>query len=329
MKTLHINPQIINKIKRGLHKPRILVVGDVMLDRYWFGDVQRISPEAPVAIANIKHIDNRPGGAANVAKNIVSQGGTVTLLSVVGDDQAATELFTQLQNSGIETLLKKDKSISTIVKIRVLALNQQLIRLDFENNPSHEILLEILEQYTQIIPQYDLVILSDYGKGGLLHTVQMIALANKHKIPILIDPKGVDYSKYAGSTLITPNKNELRDAVGAWDSESKLKLKVSKLMKQLNLKHLLLTRSEEGMSLFNDKDVEHYSTVAREIYDVSGAGDTVIATLGLMLANKINIQDAVAIANVAAGIVVAKVGTACVTKQELVSELIKISNINA
>jgi len=318
---MHLSQTVIDKIKSPLDQNRVLVVGDVMLDKYWFGEVQRISPEAPVPIAKIGKTEDRPGGAANVARNIATLGGNATLLSVVGNDGAAVDLENILKQYGINSILKVDETISTIVKLRVLALNQQLIRIDFEEKPSHEILAEVLDTYCTIIDDYDVVILSDYGKGGLTHTSKMVEIANKHNKRILIDPKGSDYSKYTNSTLLTPNKSELRDAVGDWNSEEELQAKALKLKQDLKLEHLLVTRSEEGMSLFSANGVISYPTVAQEVYDVSGAGDTVIATLALMLANDIEIEDAVLLANIAAGIVVGKVGTATLSKTELLDKL--------
>ncbi|MEN9946708.1 MAG: D-glycero-beta-D-manno-heptose-7-phosphate kinase [Pseudomonadota bacterium] len=316
-----LNKQYIDLIKQDLKTTKVLVVGDVMLDRYWFGDVKRISPEAPVPIAKINKIEDRPGGAANVARNIASLGGNVSLLSVVGNDEPAQTLERLLQQEGVNTLLKIDSNINTIVKLRVLAKHQQLIRIDFEELPSHEILTAVLSQYEQIIDQYEVVILSDYGKGGLSHTQKMIEIAKQHGKKILVDPKGSDYSKYQNATIITPNRSEMQDAVGNWSNEDELMQKANKLKQDLNLTYLLVTRSEEGMTLFAQNSF-HYPTLAQEVYDVSGAGDTVIATLGLMLANHIPIQDAVQLANLAAGIVVAKLGTATVRKEELIKHLI-------
>ena len=315
----------INKIKAKLNNQRVLVVGDVMLDRYWFSEVTRISPEAPVPIARINKTEVRPGGAANVARNIASLGGNVTLLSVVGNDEAAHDIETILTKAGVTHILRRDKSIDTIVKLRVLARNQQLIRIDFEKTPSHEILLEILNDYENMIDDFDVVVLSDYGKGGLIHTMKMIELAKKHNKPILVDPKGSDYTKYSGATIITPNKSELRDATGDWSNEEELTTKALKLKQEMNLTYLLVTRSEDGMTIFTDTDTTTYPTVAQEVFDVSGAGDTVIATLALMLANNIDIHQAVQIANIAAGIVVGKIGTATVNKQELLLAIKSIS----
>lgn len=318
-----LNNTHLEFIKNNLKNNKVLVVGDVMLDRYWFGDVNRISPEAPVPIAKINKIEDRPGGAANVARNIASLGGDVTLLSVVGTDEPALVLQKLLNQENVKTLFKQDETISTIVKLRVLAKHQQLLRIDFEEKPSHEILAEILDKYTEIIQNYDTVILSDYGKGGLTHTTKMIEIANNQQKKVLIDPKGSDYSKYAGATLLTPNRSEMRDAVGNWNNEQELQSKAKQLISELNLSYLLVTRSEEGMTLFTHENAYNYPTFAQEVFDVSGAGDTVIATLGLMLANGADIADAVMIANFAAGIVVAKLGTATVTQEELINHLTK------
>lgn len=318
---MQLSPDVVHHIQTNLYAPKTLVVGDVMLDRYWFGGVNRISPEAPVPVAKITRTENRPGGAANVARNIASLGGQVTLLSVVGNDEAACDLEELLKQENIHTILKRDETISTIVKLRVLAKNQQLIRIDFEEKPSHEILAEVLDEYEAMIDDYEVIILSDYGKGGLSHIIQMIKIAHEHNKIILLDPKGDNYSKYTNATLITPNKNELEDAVGSWESEAELQQKALKLKSQLGLEYLLLTRSEEGMTLFANSGIYYYPTVTREVYDVSGAGDTVIATLGLLLANKVAIEQAVLVANIAAGIVVAKVGTATVSREELLNAL--------
>lgn len=306
--------KIIEKVQKN--QAKVLVVGDVMLDRYWFGDVNRISPEAPIPIAKINTIDDRPGGAANVARNIASLNGNVTLLSVVGNDEASLILESLLNKERINLILKKDNLIKTIVKLRIIAKNQQLIRIDFEEQPSHEILAEVLDTYKKIISEHDVVILSDYGKGGLDHASKMIEIANKLKKPILIDPKGDDYSKYKYATLITPNKLELKTVCGSWKTEADLIKKATTLRKKLKLKYLLLTRSEEGMTLFANKII-NYQAHNKEVYDVSGAGDTVIATLGVLIANKITINEAIQIANIAAGVVIGKIGTATVTFEEI------------
>lgn len=318
---MQIQNRIIDMIKTDLNSVRVLVIGDVMLDRYWFGNVNRISPEAPVPIAKINHTEARPGGAANVARNISSLGGNVDLISVIGLDEAGHELEKVLKGEGVNTYLTSDANYSTTVKLRILAQNQQLIRVDFEEEPSHEVLAQTLNLYKKILPNIDAIILSDYGKGGLTHTTLMIEEAAKLGIKIMIDPKGTDYKKYKNSTLMTPNKKELEMVVGKWQNEEELHAKAFALKKELNLQYLLLTRSEEGMTLFLDDTFINYPTITQEVYDVSGAGDTVIATLGLMLANNIPIIEAVLIANVAAGIVVGKVGTATLNRNELLAKL--------
>jgi len=305
--------------KNNLSKAKILVVGDVMLDRYWFGDVNRISPEAPVPIAKISHREDRAGGAANVARNISSLGGSVTLLSVIGFDEAGTALESLLKDNGVHTELYRDNNISTTVKLRVLSRQQQLLRIDFEELPTEEILSNKLDIYTKLVSEHDLVILSDYGKGCLRYAEKMIAAARALGKPVLVDPKGNDYSHYKGATLLTPNRSEFQAVAGSWSSEAALTAKAQALRASLQLDALLVTRSEEGMSLYLGDEVLHQPTVALQVYDVSGAGDTVIATLGLMLANGYDYEEAISVANRAAGIVVGKLGTAVVTQDELFS----------
>ncbi|WP_269779783.1 D-glycero-beta-D-manno-heptose-7-phosphate kinase [Chromobacterium phragmitis] len=314
MQTLGLKPAMLAS---SLAKAKVLVVGDVMLDRYWFGDVSRISPEAPVPVAKIGRSEERAGGAANVARNIAGLGGKATILSVVGDDEAADALERLLKADGIVTSFKRDANIATTVKLRVVARQQQLIRLDFEDAPSHEILAGKLEEFADIVAAHDVVILSDYGKGGLTHVAEMIQLARAAGKPVLIDPKGDDYSKYAGATLLTPNRSEFRQVAGGWKDEASLTAKAQALRAELNLDALLVTRSEEGMTLFRADGALHQPTLAREVYDVSGAGDTVIGTLGLALAAGQPLPVAMNLANAAAGVVVAKLGTAVCSQQEL------------
>lgn len=305
------------QLKQRFAQARVLVVGDVMLDRYWFGDVSRISPEAPVPVAKIGKIDQRAGGAANVARNIASLGGQVALLSVVGNDEAADALGGLMQQDGVASYLLRDPEIATTVKLRVVARNQQLIRLDFEETPHREILDSAKDTYRQLLSDYDVVILSDYGKGGLLHVSSMIDWAREAGKAVLIDPKGDDYEKYTGATLLTPNRAELKEVVGSWKSEAELTDKAQSLRRRLEMDALLLTRSEEGMSLFRHEQIDHQPTRAQEVYDVSGAGDTVIASMGLALAAGFDMTEAMHLANTAAGVVVAKLGTAVCTLDEL------------
>ena len=296
---------------------RLLIVGDVMLDRYWFGDVERISPEAPVPVVKVARSEERPGGAANVARNVAALGARVGLLSVVGDDEAGRRLQELLEASGIDVSLHVDPAISTTVKLRVIGRQQQLLRIDFETSPSHEVLRAKLVEFELRLSDCDAVILSDYGKGGLTHIGEMIRMARAAGKKVLVDPKGDDFSKYAGATVVTPNRGELRAVVGRWTDEGDLARKAEALRSALGLEALLVTRSEEGMSLFHAAGAVHQQAVAREVFDVSGAGDTVIATLAVMLACGADWPEAVQAANVAAGVVVGKLGTAVVGRAEL------------
>ena len=303
-------------------RARVLVVGDVMLDRYWFGDVERISPEAPVAVLKVGRVEERPGGAANVARNVAALGAQCTLLSVMGDDEAGRCLEKLLlEQKNVYALLHRDPTISTTIKLRAIARQQQLLRIDFETPPSHEVLHAKLEDFRAQLPKADVVVLSDYGKGGLAHIAEMIKLARAAGKPVLVDPKGDDYLRYTGATLLTPNRSEFREVAGSWKSESDLNAKAEKLRTELKLDALLVTRSEDGMSLFRAHEVLHEPTHTREVFDVSGAGDTVIATLATMLASGADMHDAMRIANRAAGIVVGKLGTAVVSREEIAKDM--------
>jgi rfaE bifunctional protein kinase chain/domain len=296
---------------------RILVVGDVMLDRYWFGDVNRISPEAPVPVVRVERREERLGGAANVARNIATLGATVGLLGVVGKDEAGTVVDGMLADLGIANYLNRDPAISTIIKLRVIGRQQQLLRVDFEEAPTDTVLRDKLTQYGTLIDNYEVIVLSDYAKGSLVNVAQMIAMAKQHGKRVLVDPKGEDFSPYKGVSLLTPNKSEMTRIVGSWKTEQELTRKAHALMQALELEALLLTRSEEGMTLFSGTDIVNIPAQAREVYDVSGAGDTVIATLAVMLGAGFPLVDAVQMANRAGGIVVGKLGTATVSRDEL------------
>jgi len=296
---------------------RILVVGDVMLDRYWFGDVARISPEAPVAVVKVDRTEERPGGAANVARNCAALGANVCLLSVVGADEAGQTLARLMADSGIDASLHEDPQLNNTVKLRVIGRQQQLLRIDFENAPDHEVLNAKLAEFEERLAACDVVILSDYGKGGLTHITDMLRLARAAGKPVLADPKGEDYSRYAGATVITPNRAELKQVVGRWADDGELTAKAQSLRTRLGLDALLVTRSEEGMTLFTAQGEDHEPAMAREVFDVSGAGDTVIATLAVMLASGLSLAEGMRLANVAAGIVVGKLGTATCTLAEL------------
>jgi len=302
-------------------RARVLVVGDVMLDRYWFGDVNRISPEAPVPVVLVRRIEERAGGAANVARNIAALGGRVSLLAVIGDDEPGKALEGLLADSGVDAVLHRDAELSTTVKLRVVGHQQQLLRIDFERAPSKEALAEKLGEYERLVDEADAVVLSDYGKGGLAHVSRMIELARAHGKPVLVDPKGSDYARYRGATVLTPNRSEFREVAGRWTDEADLASRARKLRADLDLEALMVTRSEEGMSLFTASEARHEPTRAREVYDVSGAGDTVIATLSLMVAAGASLASAMRVANHAAGIVVGKLGTAVVHREELLESL--------
>lgn len=296
---------------------RVLIVGDVMLDRYWFGEVSRISPEAPVPVVKVEKIEERPGGAANVARNCAALGAKVFLLSVVGADEAGKTLARLMSDANIESSLHEDAGLNTTVKLRVIGRQQQLLRIDFENTPDHEVLRTKLADFSARLADCDVVILSDYGKGGLTHITEMIQRARDAGKPVLVDPKGDDYARYAGATLLTPNRAELREVTGKWHNETELATKAQQLRESLDLTALLVTRSEEGMTLFSADGVRTEAAVAREVYDVSGAGDTVIATLAVMLASGLPLDQALFLANRAAGVVVGKLGTATCSLDEL------------
>jgi rfaE bifunctional protein kinase chain/domain len=294
-----------------------LVVGDVMLDRYWFGEVSRISPEAPVPVVLINDEDERLGGAANVAWNCKELGARIRLLSVVGRDEPGQALERLLRKKGIEASLHRDRGLSTTQKLRVIGRRQQLLRIDFEKPPSGEVLASKLEEFKRALPDCGVVILSDYGKGGLAHIAEMIKSARRAGKRVLVDPKGDDYLRYKGCSIITPNVAELREVVGRWKDEKDLKSRAQALRAKLGLEALLLTRGEDGMTLFSRSRILNVKAEAREVFDVTGAGDTVIATLAVMLAAGAGVESAVRIANRAAGIVVGKLGTATASPAEL------------
>ena len=301
---------------------KVLVVGDIMLDRYWQGPTQRISPEAPVPVVKIDHSEDRPGGAANVALNIASLGGQVTLAGVTGQDEAASTLATHLEAMAINCSFVEASGVPTITKLRIMSRNQQLLRLDFEQSLA-SVDKQPLEQVTEaLVQEHDLILLSDYNKGTLSDVEKLIAIANKHGVPILVDPKGSDFSRYRGATLLTPNMSEFEAIVGQCHSEAEIVAKGQQLLEELDLSALLVTRSEQGMTLLRkDQEEFHLPTKAKEVYDVTGAGDTVIATLALAIAAQADYPQASALANTAAGIVVGKIGTSTVSEAELINEL--------
>ena len=312
-----MNAQKAPLSKAQLAQAKVLVVGDVMLDRYWYGAVDRISPEAPVPVVRITREENRLGGCANVAFNAVSVGAQASLLSVVGDDEASHLLQDLIAKSGITPYFGRDAQLKTTVKLRIIGRQQQLLRVDFENTPQNEVLSSQTQQFMQLLPDHPVVLFSDYGKGGLAHVTDMIAAARKANKAVLIDPKGSDFSRYAGATCITPNRAELQQVVGGWNSEEELSTKAHNLRQELKLDAVLLTRSEEGMTLFDAQGAAHIAAQAREVFDVTGAGDTVIATLAALVAAGMSLRDAMPWANRAGGVVVGKFGTATVSYEEL------------
>ena len=300
---------------------RALVVGDVMLDRYLFGDVGRISPEAPVPVLTVSTQEERAGGAGNVAHNVVAMGGQCQLLSVIGDDAAGESLRRIVSEAGVVPQLYVDSGLSTTVKMRMVARNQQLLRADFETRPNGEVLERCLQDYREQIADTDVVILSDYGKGGLQHVEEMISLARKASVPVVIDPKGDDFSGYRGASLITPNLREFEAVAGVSQTEEEFFLKAEELRVGLEIDSLLVTRSERGMCLFSEGEVIDSPARAQAVYDVSGAGDTVIAVLGLATARGIPARERLLLANTVAGIVVSKFGTAAASESEVLSAL--------
>jgi len=297
---------------------KVLVVGDIMLDRYWYGPTQRISPEAPVPVVKISQDEDRPGGAANVALNIASIGGQVTLAGITGKDEASDTLATHLQAMNIACQFDQHLDVPTITKLRVMSRNQQLIRLDFEQSLQQVEKKSLASKVESLVASHDVLLLSDYDKGTLSAVQQLIQIAKKNHIPVLVDPKGCDFSKYRGASILTPNMSEFEAIVGECQSEAEIVTKGQQLLQELDLAAMLVTRSEHGMTLLRrDHEEFHLPTEAKEVYDVTGAGDTVIATLALAVAAKANYPQASALANIAAGIVVGKLGTSTVSEPEL------------
>lgn len=298
-------------------KSSVLVTGDVMLDRYWFGDTTRISPEAPVPVVHVSRARATAGGAANVAVNISNLGSKSGLISIVGADEAGRELAAILDSARVNCHFLEADDFPTVVKLRLLARGQQVVRADFEERPERELLLPLIDIFSKQVIDHSVVVFSDYGKGGLCHLQSMMEMALAKRKIVLVDPKGSDYSAYRGATLLTPNRDEFALVAGRWSSNSEFEKKAFKLCDELQLKALLVTRSEEGMSLFSNGKHLHIKAEAREVYDVSGAGDTVIATLAVALSDGYSLEDAAFVANRAAGVVVGKVGTAPITLEEL------------
>lgn len=299
-------------------KNSVIVIGDIMLDRYWFGDTSRISPEAPVPIIKIKQNDDRPGGAGNVALNIAALGTQVTLIGITGNDDAAQTLTRQLIAANITPVIHQFSNIPTITKLRIISRHQQLLRLDFEEKfPAFDAKI-LTESFKEHLAHAKLVILSDYNKGTLTCIPELIQLAKAAHVPVLVDPKGSDFSAYSGADIITPNLKEFETIVGSCSTEQEILQKGHQFLRQYNISALLLTRGEQGMTLIRQNEEEiHLPAHAREVFDVTGAGDTVIGVLGAAVAAGSELQHAMEIANLAAGLVVAKLGAATVSTPEL------------
>ena len=301
---------------------RVSVVGDVMLDRYWTGSTQRISPEAPVPVVQVKDFEERAGGAANVALNIAALGASSRIFGVIGHDEAGEQLQRLLQGPGIDGQWVASADCVTITKLRVLSRHQQLIRLDFEDVSLATGAQALADAVISQLAQSQLLLLSDYAKGSLLRAQAIIQEARKHNIPVFVDPKGDDFSKYQGASLITPNQQEFENVVGPCSDEADIEQRARALMAELQLQAILLTRSEKGMMLIQqDRPVLSLPARARDVYDVTGAGDTVIAVLAASVAAGESLESAAQWANTAAGIVVAKLGAQSVTPDELQAEV--------
>jgi rfaE bifunctional protein kinase chain/domain len=301
----------------AVSRVKVLVVGDVMLDRYWFGEVERISPEAPVPVVRVARREDRLGGAANVARNIVSLGAQATLIGVVGTDEAGRKVHELATEDGVASCLVDDPHLPTTLKMRVLGRQQQLLRIDFEQCPSAASLDRLESSFNELVGQHNMVVLSDYAKGALNRVEGLIAAARAAGVPVLVDPKGHSYRRYRGATIITPNRLEMQEAVGRWHTEDELEERAQQLRIELDLEALLVTRSEQGMTLFTDKHRDHTDAQAHEVFDVSGAGDTVLAALAVTRAAGQGWFESVQWANRAGGIVVGKLGTSVVTAGEL------------
>ncbi len=299
-------------------RARVLVVGDLMLDRYWHGATSRISPEAPVPVVKVNQIEERAGGAGNVALNISSLGGHVHLIGVTGKDEPARALQQRLNGAGVRCDFESVADLPTITKLRIISRHQQLIRLDFEESLGNAGQDGMVHRYQDALPDAGVVILSDYAKGTLSQVQKLVQLAVARKIPILVDPKGVAFEKYRGATLVTPNLGEFEAVVGECPDEATLVERGNRLRAQMGWQGLLVTRGEHGMTLLRENTPPlHLPAQAREVFDVTGAGDTVIATLAAALAAGEDMATATALANIAAGVVVAKLGTATVSAPEL------------
>jgi D-beta-D-heptose 7-phosphate kinase / D-beta-D-heptose 1-phosphate adenosyltransferase len=311
----------MNNCLPQFNSARVVVFGDVMLDRYWSGPVNRISPEAPVPVVHVTEHEERPGGAGNVALNIVALEAQTTVVGLVGDDEAGRALDKYLSDAGVNCAFQVVEGQPTITKLRILSRHQQLIRVDFEEGFHDVFLSDLTARCQDQLPVCGAIVLSDYGKGSLSDCQQVIQQARSRQIPVIVDPKGHDFEKYRQATLITPNMTEFEQVVGACQDDAEIVRKGQTLRAQLDLTALLITRSEKGVTLIEENRVTHLPTQAQEVFDVTGAGDTVVATLATALAAGVSLPEATKLANVAAGIVVGKLGTATASVSELCREL--------
>ncbi len=296
----------------------VVVVGDVMLDKYWFGSVERISPEAPVPVISVASAETRPGGAANVACNLSSLGAKVKLCGLTGDDAAAVELNALLHDADIDTRMVSDPGFSTIEKLRLVARNQQLLRADFEQLPAADLSAAVSDEVAQTIAGTDVLVLSDYAKGALADPQKLIQMAFDNQVPTVVDPKGRDFERYRGATYLTPNEGEFEAVVGSYRDEQAMADKACRLTQELDVDALIVTRSEKGISMFRKSgEVMHSPARAREVFDVTGAGDTVVAVLATTFSTVDSDEQRLAFANAAAGVVVARQGTERVSRQDI------------
>ena len=297
---------------------RLLVIGDVMLDRYWHGSASRVSPEAPVPVVKVANREDRPGGAGNVALNIAALGSAVRLVGVVGDDETGLELYSRLKAAGVYCDFLQSEEKPTITKLRIISQHQQLIRVDFEKAFEASDIIGLQDKAKSLVDDSQVMVLSDYGKGALQDINDLIDLGRSRNIPIIVDPKGTDFTKYRGATLITPNLTEFEAVMGGSHNEDELVNKGLRLVRELNLEAILITRGEHGMTLIRPDSPElHLPARAQEVFDVTGAGDTVISVLAASMAAGDGFADATALANLAAGLVVGKLGTAAISGPEL------------
>lgn len=299
-------------------KSSVLVVGDVMLDRYWYGSTDRISSEAPVPIVKVDKIIERPGGAANVAMNVASMGAQSRLIGLTGMDVSAQILQKTLNQSNVIWNCIAINTCSTIIKLRIMSRNQQIIRLDFEENFNNIDAMQLLNKIEMCLPQYKVLVLSDYAKGTLSHIEEIIQLARCIDIPVVIDPKGIQFSRYSGATVLTPNMSEFEAIVGICHNETILINRAQEVIDDYNLSALLITRADKGMTLLKKNESPLYFSVqAKEAYDVTGAGDTVIGVLSAALSAGVSLEEACFLANLAAGVVIGKIGTATTNIMEM------------